>query len=315
MLKRIDAFHARFPKTSKATLLRIARKDSRFLEITPQCFANNVDRTSNLLNATTEAFFKLAALQPALIYMNPWNLRLRIRRLAKQLGIRPKDLIPVIRRNPAILTRTEDSLLSAIAAIGDYLQINPPLSTKLFLKNPTLINVTIAAIDSNLRTAAHLLNVPYPAYARAAHSQPQLCFQSPHTILRNVTDSARHLGIPATSFVAIAMGMPSLLFRSPGGMSRKARLIKRLMHYTRDPRTFEQFLHATKAALTYSPERILARCLIARYRLSGLRANTLLVMSNKKATLLLRDHLKRRHEHAVYPFYRRWKQIGLLTAA
>lgn len=35
MAKRLDAFHARFPTVSKATLARIARKDSRILEITP----------------------------------------------------------------------------------------------------------------------------------------------------------------------------------------------------------------------------------------------------------------------------------------
>lgn len=244
-------------------------------------------------------------------------MRLKLRRLAKQLGIQPKALIPVIKRNPVILTRVEDSVLAAIAAIaaiGDYLHLAQPLAVKLFLKHPTLINLKTTTIDANLRDAARLLNVPCSAYVRAALNQPQLCFQSPHTILRNVTDSARQLGIPATSFVTVAMGMPSLLYRAPGGMPRKARLIKRLMHYTRDERTFEEFLHAAKAALTYSPQRILARCLIARYRLSGLRANTLLAMSNKKATLLLREHLKQRYGDAVYPFYQRWKKRGLLTA-
>jgi len=315
MAERLDAFQARFPTISKTTLARIARKDARILEISPDTFESNINRTSGTLNATTAAFFTLAFRQPALLYSDPWSLRLKLRRLSKQLGIRPKELIPVIKRNPAILTRAEDSVLASIVALSDYLQLAQPLATKLFLKHPTLINLKLATIDANLRDAASLLNVPQSAYVRAALNQPQLCFQSPHTIIRNVTDSARHLGIPATSFVAIAMGMPSLLFRAPGGMPRKARLIKRLMHYTRDERTFEEFLHGAKAALTYSPARILARCMIARYRLSELRANTLLAMSNKKATHLLRDHLKRRHGTAVYPVYQRWKHLGLLTAA
>lgn len=314
MAERLDAFLERFPRTSKATLARIARKDPRILEISPDKFEDNVARTSNALDATTAAFFKLAFRQPALIYNDPWSLRLKIRSIAKRLDVRPKDLIPILKRNPSILARAEESLFSAIATFGDYFQLSPPLAAKLFLKHPTLINLKIATIDANLRKAALLLNAPYPTYARAALSQPPLCFQSPHSILRNVTHSARHLGITTASFTGIAMDMPSLLYRAPGGMPRKARLIKRLMHYTHDERTFEEFLHAAKAALTYSPERILARCLIARYRLSGLRANTLLAMSNKKATLLLRDHLKRRHGDAVYPVFRRWKELGLLTA-
>lgn len=313
MAARLDAFHARIPKVSKATLARIARKDSRILEITPDTFASNVARTSDLLNATTAAFFKLAFRQPALIYLDPWSLRLKLRRLAKHFGIRPKDLIPVIWRNPTILTRADETLIAAITALAEYLQLAPPLAAKLLLKHPTLFNLKVARIDANLRVTAHLLNVPFAACARAALIQPQLCFQSPHTILRNVTDSARHLGITTDSFVAVAMGMPSLLFRSPDGMARKRRLLMRLLYYTREERTFEQFLHAGKAALTYSPERILARCLIARYRLSGLRAHTLLVMSNKTATALLREHLKLQHGTEAYRIYRRWKQLRLLT--
>lgn len=120
MAARLDAFHARIPKVSKATLARIARKDSRILEITPDTFASNVARTSDLLNATTAAFFKLAFRQPALIYLDPWSLRLKLRRLAKHFGIRPKDLIPVIWRNPTILTRADEPLIAAIAALGEW---------------------------------------------------------------------------------------------------------------------------------------------------------------------------------------------------
>jgi hypothetical protein len=37
-------------------------------------------------------------------------------------------------------------------------------------------------------------------------------------------------------------------------------------------------------------------------------------MGNKRATTLLRDHLKAIHGRDVYPVYRRWKRLGLITA-
>lgn len=313
MEKRLNAFHRKIPSISKATLARIARKDSRILEITPKTFACNVRRTSNLLNATLPAFFTLARSLPALIYQDPWSMRLKLYRIAKGLETRPKDLLPVVRKKPTLLSRSEASLFSAIDEFAARFDVALPAARKYFLRHPSLFSVTLATIEHNIQTTAHLLELPLPLYTKAALAQPQLFYQAPQTILSNITETARNLDIPFHSFLTITLSQPSLMTRSPSGMRRKARLIRYLMHYTRDHRTFEEFLHASKAALTYSPQRILARCIIARLHLSTLRASTLLVMPNKTANLLLRQHLKSRLGAAAYPVYRRWKAAGLLT--
>lgn len=313
MAKRLNAFHKRVPSISKATLQRIARKDPRILEITPDTFASNVRRTSNLLNAMLPAFFNLAQHQPALIYQDPWSLRLKIRAIATGLEIRPKGLIPVIWKKPSLLTRSEDSLFSALAAFSEAFAVSPPLARKFFLRHPSLWTVKLATIQDNVATTAGLLAIPVAAYTKAALAQPQLFYQSPHTIFRNVSESALNLGLSAHSYLDIVLAQPSLFARSPDGMRRKARLIKRLMQYTRDERSFEEFLHASKSALTYSPERIIARCLIARWKLSTLKANTLLAMPNKTATGLIRNYLKHRLGANAYPIYKRWKELGLLS--
>jgi hypothetical protein len=314
MMERIQEVHALIPDVSLNTFIRIVRKDPRVIEITPKNLLENAGRTGTLLHTTRQEFFKLAFRQPALLFMDPWKLRLKTRSLAKWFGIRPKDLLPVIRKNPALITRAECSIHNVVQAMADHFMLEAILAKRLILKHPTLVNVSIGTIASNLETGARLLEIPLAAYTKAALKQPQLFYQSPHTILRNVAATSKHLGIAQASFVSIALGMPSLLFRSPDGMPRKVRLIRALMHYTRDERTLEEFLHASKAALTYSPERILSRCLIARSRLANGRANTLLAMGNKSATALLRDHLKAIHGRDVYPVYRRWKRLGLITA-
>lgn len=313
MAKRLNAFHKRVPSISKATLQRIARKDPRILEITPDTFASNVRRTSNLLNAVLPAFFKLARHQPALIYQNPWSLRLKLRKMAKSLDIRPKELIPTIWRKPTLLSRTDTALVTAIEAFSARFEIGIAQTRKMFLKHPSLWTVSLSKIENNVTEAAKLLSLPSATYIKAALAQPQLFYQNPQTILRNVTDSASNLNIPFPSYLAVVLGQPSLFSRSPLGMHRKARLIKTLLRYTRDVRTFEDFLHTAKSALTYSPPHILARCLIARWRLSTAKANTLLTMSNKDATALLRPHLKMRLGRAAYPVYKRWKEVGLIT--
>lgn len=313
MARRLNAFHERIPSISKATLQRIARKDPRILEITPDTFASNVRRTSNLLNAVLPAFFKLARHQPALIYQDPWSLRLKLRRMAKSLDIRPKDLIPTIWRKPTLLSRSDAYFVTAIEAFSARFEIGLAPTRKMFLRHPSLWTVSLSRIEYNVAEAATLLSLSPAAYVKAAVAQPQLFYQNPQTILRNVTDSARNLNIPFPSYLSIVLGQPSLFSRSPLGMHRKARLIKTLLRYTRDERTFEDFLHTAKSALTYSPPHILARCLIARWKLSTTKANTLLTMSNKDATALLRAHLKARMGRAAYPVYKRWKGVGLIT--
>lgn len=314
MAKRLDAFQSKFPAISKATLARIARKDARILEITPETFASNVARTANLLNATTAAFFKLAFRQPSLIYQNPWAFRLKIRRMAKGFGKRPKDLIPILWKCPSLLSRTEASLYEAINAFAARFDIEPSLARRIFLKHPPLFTNRLQTLERNVFEAAALLGLPESTHIKSALTLPQLFYQSPQTILSNVSEAARALGLSFNSYLAITVSMPSLYTRSPLAMPRKARLIRHLMRHTKDERSFEEFLHAAKSALTYSSERILARCIIARYGLSGLQANTLLVMSNKTATALLRSHLKARFGSAAYPIYKRWKERGLLTA-
>jgi hypothetical protein len=314
MEARLNAIHRTLPQISKRKLARIARKDPRILEITPKTFKSNVERTSNLLNALLPAYFKLAQQLPALIYQDPWSLRLKLRRIAKGLHITTKDLMPVIWKKPTLLSRSENSIFSAIDAFASRFDIEPLLARKFFLKHPSLWTVTLVRIEGNITETARLLDIPPAAYIKAALSQPQLFYQSPNTIHRNVTEAARNLNLPFLSYLEIALGQPSLFSRSPDGMRRKARLIKNLMRYTREERSFEEFLHCSKSALTYSPEHIMARCLIARWNLSTQKTGRLLSMPNSTATVILRAHLKDRMGKAAYPVYRRWKSIGMLTA-
>lgn len=314
MKDRLNAFHDRFPSVSRATLARIARKDPRILEISPEKFESNVIRTGNLLNAVPSAFFKLAQTLPALVYQDPKTLRLKTRSLAKKLSMTRKELLPLLWKKPSLLSRTEAALFGAISDFAAHFAIEPLLAQKLFVRYPSLWSVSLPTVIHNLEDMARLLDIPLPIMTRAVFAQPQLFYQKPQTILRNVTDSAHALDLSFSSYLAIALGQPSLLARNPRDMRRKKRLITHLMRYTNDHRTFEDFLHAFKSALTYSPERILARCLIARWKLSSNKTARLLSMPNKTATLLLRAHLKRRNGDTVYPFYQRWKKLGLLTA-
>lgn len=313
MIRRVDAIHAEVSFVSKASIKRIARKDSRILEVTPETLAANIEGTRLLLDVSLRGFFVMAAKLPALLYTRPDGHKLKIEKLALLFNVGIDEMRPVIIKNPALLSRTEHATASSLAAISAILDVAPPLAAKMIMKYPTLINVTPLTIEQNIDKASALLNLPRATYIRACIAQPPLLYLAPRTILANTLRSARLLGLKHDFFVQVALRAPSLLYRSPETLHVKVRLIRRLIFYTKDTRTLHEVLDALPTALTYARARLVARCLIARYRLMQAQPTTLMVMANVKASAVLRAHLMEKHGKDGRRIIRRWMAIGLLS--
>lgn len=313
MASQVEAYHKAVPWFSRETIVKIAAKDGRILEITPNTFLRNVSAMRDLLQTDDKHFASMMKVMPALGYTSPYANERKLRAIANICNVSVKELLPAIHKNPKLLSRTPAAVGQQIQSLADLLSVDIPYAARVLLKNPSLFNIRVETAVANTKAAAGLLNIKHRIYLQAATAQPPLLYMSPTTILRNTLQASKALSIPHHDYVAIALRAPSLFYRSPEGFPKKGRAISRLMRMTGDNGPIHHLLDVFPMALTYSRARLLSRCLVVRYGLSKASARKLIVTSNRTVSELLKSHLEDTYDKSASAIISRWTSNGMLS--